>query len=192
MYINLEKVPKEQLQKVALNLKETVEMWTGIKVSIGVAPTKVLSKVANRLAKKNKAVTNCVLVLDSPRKIEQALQKTAIEDIWGVGGQYAEKLRLSNINTAYDLSKKDLNWAKKNLGGVVGERLIRELKGEKSRIMEDPLTQKKIIATTRMFGSPVTDIKSIKEAVATYTTRAAVIAKERIRAKPSRLVWSPS
>ena len=172
-FINLEKVPKEQLQKVALNLKETVEMWTGIKVSIGVAPTKVLSKVANRLAKKNKAVTNCVLVLDSPRKIEQALQKTAIEDIWGVGGQYAEKLRLSNINTAYDLSKKDLNWAKKNLGGVVGERLIRELKGEKSRIMEDPLTQKKIIATTRMFGSPVTDIKSIKEAVATYTTRAA-------------------
>ena len=172
-FINLEKVPKEQLQKVALNLKEIVEMWTGIKVSIGVAPTKVLSKVANRLAKKNKTVTNCVLVLDSPRKIEQALQKTAIEDIWGVGGQYAEKLRLSNINTAYDLSKKDLNWAKKNLGGVVGERLIRELKGEKSRIMEDPLTQKKIIATTRMFGSPVTDIKSIKEAVATYTTRAA-------------------
>ena len=172
-FINLEQVPKEQLQKVAMTLKETVEMWTGIKVSIGVAPTKVLSKVANRLAKKNKAVTNCVLVLDSPRKIEQALQKTAIEDIWGIGGQYAEKLRLSNINTAYDLSKKDLNWAKKNLGGVVGERLIRELKGEKSRIMEDPLTQKKIIATTRMFGSPVTDIKSIKEAVATYTTRAA-------------------
>ncbi len=171
-FINLEKVPNEQLQRVAITLKETVEMWTGIKVSIGVAPTKVLSKVANRLAKKNKAVTNCVLVLDSPRKIEQALQKTAIEDIWGIGGQYAEKLRLSNINTAYDLSKKDLNWAKKNLGGVVGERLIRELKGEKSRIMEDPLTQKKIIATTRMFGSPVTDIKSIKEAVATYTTRA--------------------
>ena len=172
-FISLEKVPQEQLQAVATNLKETVEMWTGIKVSIGVAPTKVLSKVANRLAKKNKSVTNCVLVLDSPRKIEQALQKTLVEDIWGIGGQYAEKLRLTNIITAYDLSKKDLNWAKKNLGGVVGERLLRELKGEKSKMMEDPLIEKKIIATTRMFGSPVTDIKSIKEAIATYTTRAA-------------------
>ena len=172
-FINLAHVPKEKLHETAAKLKETVEMWTGIKVSVGVAPTKVLSKVANRLAKKNKAVTNCVLVLDSPRKVEQSLQKTLVEDIWGVGGQYAEKLKRENILTAFDLSKKDINWCRKNLGGVVGERLLRELKGEVSKKMEAPLVEKKIIATTRMFGSPVTDIKSIKEAVATYTARAA-------------------
>jgi len=172
-FISLAHIPREKLHETAATLKETVEMWTGIKVSVGVAPTKVLSKVANRLAKKNKAVTNCVLVLDSPRKVEQALQKTLVEDIWGVGGQYAEKLKRENILTAYDLSKKDVNWCRKNLGGVVGERLLRELKGEMSRKMEAPLIEKKIIATTRMFGNPVTDIKSIKEAVATYTARAA-------------------
>jgi len=172
-FINLAHIPKEKIYEVAFSLKEMVEMWTGIKVSVGVAPTKVLSKVANRLAKKNKAVTNCVLVLDSPRKIEQALQKTLVEDIWGIGGQYADKLKKVGVLTAFDLSKKDINWCRKNLGGVVGDRLIRELKGEKSKMMESPLTEKKIIATTRMFGSPVTDINSIKEAVATYTSRAA-------------------
>ncbi len=172
-FINMEKVPKAQLQEMAEKMRDTVEMWTGIKVSVGVAPTKVLSKVANRLAKKNKAATNCVLLLDSPRKIEQALQRTLVEDVWGVGGKSAEKLRRYNILTAFDLSKRDLNWGRNNLGGVVGERLLRELKGEKSRIMENPLVDKKVIATTRMFGNPVKDIKSIKEAVATYTTRAA-------------------
>jgi DNA polymerase V len=59
------------------------------------------------------------------------------------------------------------------LGGVVGARLIRELKGEASKEMEDELLSKKMIATTRMFGSPVGDIDSIKEAIATYTSRAA-------------------
>jgi DNA polymerase V len=113
------------------------------------------------------------MVLDTQLKIEQALQKTKVEDIWGVGGQYAAKLRAKNINTAYDLSKKDLFWARKNLGGVIGERLIYELKGERKSYLENPLVDKKMIATTRMFGNPVSDIKSIKEAIATYTTRAA-------------------
>ncbi len=64
-------------------------------------------------------------------------------------------------------------WARKNFGGVVGLRLIKELKGEHAIIMDKPLTEKKMIATTRMFGSPVTALNDIKEAVATYTSRAA-------------------
>ncbi|MBX9780702.1 MAG: Y-family DNA polymerase [Chitinophagaceae bacterium] len=172
-FLDLKHVPVAELQSFTLYLKEIVEQWTGIKVSIGVAPTKVLSKVANRLAKKHKQLTNCILVLDTPRKIEQALQKTPIEDIWGVGYQYATKLRRLEINTAFDLSKKTIEWAHRNLGGVVGIRLIRELCGEESMVMNEERIQKKMIATTRMFGSPVTDIKAIKEAVATYTARAA-------------------
>ncbi len=172
-FLNLDHIPAEQLSAFALQLRETVEMWTGIAVSIGVAPTKVLSKVANRLAKKNKAVTNCVLVLDTPRKIEQALKKTPIEDVWGVGYQYAVKLQRMNILNAYDLSIRDIHWAGKQLGGVTGVRLVRELKGFISREMEDERIIKKMIATTRMFGSPVSELKDIKEAVATYTSRAA-------------------
>ncbi len=172
-FLDLGHVPAEDLHQTALHIRETVEQWTGIAVSIGVAPTKVLSKVANRLAKKHKAATNCVLVLDTPRKIEQALIKTDIEDIWGVGYQYAYKLRRMGINTGLDLSRKDIAWAHKNLGGVTGTRLLRELQGMVSIAMEAELLNKKMIATTRMFGSPVADIRDIKEAIATYTSRAA-------------------
>lgn len=172
-FLNLDHIPPQEINVFAQQIRQTVEQWTGIAVSIGVAPTKVLSKVANRLAKKNKLVTNCVLVLDSKRKIEQALHKTPVEDVWGVGYQYAEKLKKLHIHTAYDLSIKDIGWAQKQLGGVTGVRLVRELKGMISSDMEDERLRKKMIATTRMFGSPVTDLKDIKEAVATYTSRAA-------------------
>lgn len=172
-FLNLDFIESQQLKQVATIIKETVELWTGIKVSIGVAPTKVLAKVANKLSKKNKAATNCVLILDTPRKIEQALQKTNVEDVWGVGYQYAEKLKRLHINTAHDLSLRDIGWAHKNLGGVVGARLVRELKGITSNQMQEQLLSKKMIATTRMFGEPVTHLKDIKEAIATHTTRAA-------------------
>jgi len=172
-FLDLSFAKDKDLNEIAMNIRQTVEMWTGVAVSVGVAPTKVLAKLANRLSKKNKEATNCVLVLDTPNKIEQALKRTKIGDVWGVGHQYAQKLVAAGIENAYDLSQKDLPWAQKNLGGVVGVRLVRELQGQSSIMMEEELTQKKMIATTRMFGSPVKDIKDIKEAVATYISRAA-------------------
>jgi DNA polymerase V len=172
-FLDLAHIDPKELLAFTFKIKDRVEQWTGIKVSIGVAPTKVLSKVANRLCKKNKQVTNCVLLLDSPRKIAQALERTPVEDIWGVGHQYAKKLQLYQINNALELSKKDIAWATKNLGGVVGAKLVRELQGLPSREMEDERLTKKIIATTRMFGASVTELEHIKEAVATYTSRAA-------------------
>ncbi|WP_301924356.1 Y-family DNA polymerase [Ferruginibacter sp.] len=172
-FLELGECAQEDLQKMAENILDTVEMWTGIKVSIGVAPTKVLAKVANRLSKKDKSV-KCVLVLDTEEKIIDALYKTPIQDVWGVGHQYSEKLReMHAIYTALDLSKRKEDWAKIHLGGVVGVRLLEELKGECISKMEEALTNKKIIATTRMFGNPVSTITEIKEAVATYTSRAA-------------------
>lgn len=172
-FINLDAIPPSGIKTVAYQIKETVEQWTGIKVSVGIAATKVLAKVANRLAKKNKVATNCVMVLDSNARTIDALKKTKIDCVWGIGFSYAEKLKKYRIETAYDLSIKDVMWCKKNLGGVVGMRLVRELKGFSSIGIKDELTDKKMIATTRMFGNAVDDIVSIKEAVATYTSRAA-------------------
>ncbi len=181
-FLNLEEFAEKDLQQVAFNIRETVEQWTGIKVSVGVAPTKVLSKVANHLAKKNKIATQCVVVLDTKEKITKALQDTPIGEVWGVGRQYAEKLiEMNAVFTAYDLTKKTEDWTHKNLGGVVGVRLIKELKGEAASEMKDELVVKKMIATTRMFGSPVKNIADIKEAVATYTSRAA----EKLRRQQS-------
>jgi len=180
-FLDLQHIPAHQLIEASKEMRTIVEMWTGIKVSIGVAPTKVLSKVANRLSKKNKIETDCVLVLDNEEKINDALQRTAVEDIWGVGYQYATKLRQFRINTALDLKRMSTEWAHRHLGGVVGVRLIKELNSEPAIVMEEELINKKMIATTRMFGQPVTKLKDIKEAIATYTSRAA----EKLRRQSS-------
>jgi len=172
-FINMDIVPFEKLDFAALQIRETVEQWTGVKVSVGLAPTKTLSKVANHIAKLDKKATNCVTVLKTPEDVNKALQKTPVKDVWGVGRQYADKLRAFGIYDAYHLTQMPEEWARKNLGGVVGLRLIKELKGEQFIVMDEELVQKKMIATTRMFGAPVKDKQSIKEAVATYTSRAA-------------------
>jgi DNA polymerase V len=173
-FLDLSIFPENELQAVAEEIKRTVETWTGIKVSVGVAATKVLAKVANRLSKKYKQQYDGVMVLDTDEKIISALKQTQVEDIWGVGWQYAEKLKEHwSIYDALQLSRMSEEFGKVHLGGVVGSRLLRELKGIPSKDMKDELVNKKMIATTRMFGSPVGDIASIKEAVATYTSRAA-------------------
>ena len=172
-FLDLSSLPKEKLFSAAKEIKETVEQWTGITVSVGVAPSKVLSKVANRLSKKDKAGTGGVLVLDTEDKIKEALEKTAVDEIWGVGRQYAAKLHHLLIDNGWQLRQLPEAWARKNLGGVVGVRLIKELKGIPCIPMKDPLERKKMIATTRMFGKPATELSDIKEAVATYTARAA-------------------
>ncbi len=173
-FIDLSIVPKEQLYKAAKEIKETAEQWTGIKVSIGVAPTKVLAKVANRLSKKDKQETDCIMVLDTEEKILKALKQTAVEDIWGVGYRSAKKLKeIWGIYDGLQLRNMNEEWARKILGGVVGVRLIKELKEEQTIEMKDPLEQKKMIATTRMFGKPVFELNDLKEAIATYTSRAA-------------------
>ena len=173
-FINLGTTPREQLRDTALQIRETVEQWTGIRVSVGVAPTKVLAKAANRLAKKDKQASRCIMVLDNAEKISEALCQTPVGDLWGIGRRYAERLMEQHaIFTAFDLRQKNEEWARKNLGGVVGLRLLRELNGMPANEMKDPFTEKKIIATTRMFGRPVHLRADIREAVATYTARAA-------------------
>lgn len=173
-FADLSIFPPEDLQAIAKETRTTVEDWTGIKVSVGVAPTKVLAKLANRIAKNNKQLTDCVTVLDTEEKISAALHKTPVGDIWGVGYQYAQKLKeVWGIYDAWQLRNLSEDFAHTHLGGVVGIRLVRELKGITAKEMEDELVNKKMIATTRMFGNPVGDIASIKEAVATYTSRAA-------------------
>jgi DNA polymerase V len=172
-FIDLAHIEPNALSSFTVSLKNIIEQWTGISVSIGVAPTKALSKVANRLAKKNKQVTGCVLILNTDKKITQALQKTPIADVWGIGYQYAKKLSNYGINTAYDLTLRTENWAHQELGGVVGARLFRELKGFPCIDMQSERITKHMIATTRMFGNPVTTLHELEEAVATYTARAA-------------------
>ena len=173
-FIRLPDLSEREMHAFAERLRNTTEQWTGIPVSIGIAPTKVLSKVANRLAKKNKKATGCIMVLQSETAIERALEQTPVGDLWGVGRRYAYLLEeIHGIHTAKDLRGMQEGWAHQHLGGVVGRRLMRELRGEACIELKDPLEKKKMIATTRMFGRPVYTLKELREATASYVSRAA-------------------
>jgi DNA polymerase V len=162
-----------QLQRLAKEMRDTVNRWTGIQVSIGMAPTKTLAKVANRIAKKNKTASQCITILEPEEEIMAALKNTNVSDVWGIGRRYADKLNMWGITTAWDVRNLSEEWVRKNMGGVVGVRLLKELRGEDAILMKDELVNKKMIATTRMFGTAVTNLCHLKEAVASYTSRAA-------------------
>ena len=180
-FLDLDGIESSQLVDYATHIKHVVEQWTGISVSVGVAPTKTLAKIASHMAKKNKQATGCVQVLTDPEIIRSALQRVRVNEIWGVGRALSTKLINWGIITAWELSKMPEEWAGKHLGGVTGVRLIRELHGDASIGMKKELTNKKMIATTRMFGRPVTALDELKEAVATYISRAA----EKLRRQQS-------
>lgn len=173
-FLDISHIAPSHYRSFALHLRETIEMWTGIRVSVGVAPSKVLAKVANKLAKREKQKTACVTVIDDLEKMEAALTHFDVGDLWGIGGRYSRKLKDEfGINTAWQLRHMPEEWARKQLGGVVGVRMIRELNGIPCIPLRDPLETKKMISSTRMFGKAVYTLPELKEAVATYTSRAA-------------------
>ena len=90
-FINVDHLPVGHLQTFAEKLRDVVVAWTGIPVSVGIAPSKVLSKVANRIAKKDKQKTQCVMVLDNEEKVQQALMATDVADLWGIGRRYCRR-----------------------------------------------------------------------------------------------------
>ncbi|HMK03321.1 MAG TPA: Y-family DNA polymerase [Ferruginibacter sp.] len=172
-FADMNGIAESAMWDYGLHIRNTVEQWTGLPVSVGIAPTKTLAKIANHIAKKNKKVTQGTVALITNEQIQQALEDTAVQSAWGVGYRSAEKLRWLGIDSAWKLRNMSEEWAHKNLGGVVGTRLIKELRGEPCIVMKDPLKKKRMIATTRMFGKPLFELNDLKEAVATYTTRAA-------------------
>ena len=167
------------LDRFGSQLRKTVKQWTGIPVSIGVAPTKTLAKVANHIAKRLPDNSG-VCVLNKEETIEYCLKKLPVEKLWGVGRKYALFLRSWGINTAWDLRRMPEGWVKDNMT-VVGLRLQKELKGEPCIPLENQPQKKKEICTSRSFGTMVTELDELKQAVSMYATRCA----EKLRTQNS-------
>lgn len=146
-------------------ITKTVKKNTGIPVSMGVAETKTLAKVANKFAKKHPKFNN-VCVIDTEDKRVQALKKFDINDVWGIGRQYGNLLSYHSIRTAYDFTLKPESWVRRNLK-VFGVRTWKELQGEKCFGLETP-RDKKSICTSRSFGEMVSDIGTLSEAIANF------------------------
>lgn len=162
-----------------IKMRTQVLQWTGIPVSVGIAPTKSLSKLANRIAKKFPDRTGGCYVIDTDEKRIKALKWLPVEDIWGVGRQYAKKLRAMGVNTAYDFCQLDNQWVKKNMT-VVGSRLQDDLNG-KAVIAMEALEKKQSIATTRTFEYDYKSYAQLKERISTFASSCA----EKLRKQQS-------
>ena len=167
-FLRLEEFQRLDLIKYCLEIRKTVKQWTGIPVSIGIAPNKTLSKVANHIAKKH--TKTGVFDIFKRSTQNEILANFPVGNIWGVGRQLSKKLNEMGINTALKLRDVDIVWARKHFT-VVGERLVRELRGASCLELEEVIA-KKNITSSKSFGKLVTDKKELMNAIANYTTKA--------------------
>ncbi len=155
-------------------MREKVLQWTGIPVSIGIAPTKTLAKVATRIAKKRKESVYL------PEDFGPILEELPVGEIWGVGRRLAQFLAKRGIHTAAQLRDKEDGWVQKNLT-VVGLRLVWELRGFSCLPLDEAPAAKQTIMTSRSFGRPILSKEELGEALATYAARGAEKLREEQR-----------
>ncbi|MBD2722292.1 Y-family DNA polymerase [Hymenobacter armeniacus] len=172
----------EDLLRYGQRVRQTVLRDTSIPTCVGIAPTKTLAKLANRRARLHG--TNGVLLLETPAQWEAALADVSVDTIWGVGRRYARKLLDMGIDTGLRLANMPEHWLRRHMGGVVGQRLWRELHGQPCLEWnpaewddEDQLhpahASRRSVTCTRSFGRPQHDAAALSEAVATFTAKAA-------------------
>ena len=159
------------LVNFAYDCKKRIKDWIGVPVSIGIAPTKTLAKLANKVAKDDPRFDG-VVILSEPRVIRHFLKSMPIEKIWGIGRKLTAKLENIDIKTAYDLSQVDSRLIGDNFN-VVLERTVRELKGQSCITLHDFMEPKKQIMVSRSFGKSIRSKSVLSEAISFHASRAA-------------------
>lgn len=137
-----------------------------VPVSLGIAPTRTLAKIASKYAKKFKGYKGCCLI-DTEEKRLKALEKFEAGDVWGIGRQYSKKLEKYGIHTALEFAKRPRSWVRE-LMTVQGERIWCELNGEPAVDIDDLDVPKKSICTSRAFGAATSNKEDLREAISTF------------------------
>ena len=171
-FIDLSFIDEKGVEDYGREIRSRVLKWTGIPTSVGIASTKTLSKVANHIAKKEKAG---VIYLNT--NIDEKLKKFPIEDVWGVGKQLSKFYRKNNISNAYDLKNVSNTWVKKGTN-VLGAKTAMELRGIPCIDLQIDQEKRKNCCVSRSFGRKVKDLNELEESVITHCLNAA----EKIRA----------
>lgn len=157
------------LEHYATDMVAYVKRGTGIPVSMGIAPTKTLAKMASKFAKKYPGYHG-VCIIDTEEKREKALKLFDIEDVWGIGHRYAKKLRYYGVNSAFDFTQRSESWVRANFT-VVGLRTWKELRGIDCISIEE-LPHKKTICTSRSIADRGIDrLADVEEAVANHAAQ---------------------
>ncbi|OPB84730.1 Y-family DNA polymerase [Elizabethkingia ursingii] len=178
-FLNLSGFKYINIADHCIKLKQDVMDTEGITVSVGIAPTKTLAKLANRIAKKNPAKFEGLFILEKPEDIEKALKWLNIEDVWGIGRRLGTRMKDAGIYKAYDLLSKPEPWIRKEMG-INGIRLVNELKGI-PQLETSNTSGKKSIAVTRSFMEMVTTKEELQERICSF----AFSAGEKLRKQKS-------
>jgi DNA polymerase V len=153
-----------------LEIRRIIKKWVGIPTSIGMGPTKTLAKMANALAKKDCRVG--VFNLNSKAVQEDVLKEFPVGDVWGIGSKLKAKLNTLGIYTAWEFCQQDPSFIRKKMG-VVGERLLWELRGLSCLPLEET-SPKKSITCSRSFGKALANPNDLAEAIANYANTACI------------------
>ena len=175
-FLRLDPLQPHDLYEYCKTIRAKVLQWTGVPVSIGIGPTKVLAKVANHVAKKQTGVFN----ICSQQAQDEILKTIDVGKIWGIARRWSERLNQIGINKASELRDASPTIIRKHLS-VVGERILRELKGQACIDLES-IQPRKTIMSSKSFGNLITNKRPIEEALANYTARAC----EKLREQNSR------
>ena len=170
-FLDLSHIKDEQVEEYGKQIRERVLKWTGIPTSVGISNTKTLSKVANHIAKKNKAG-----VVFLKENIDNLLKNFDIADVWGVGRQLSKLYIKNGIDNAYKLKNISNTWVKKSTN-VLGAKTVMELRGISCIDLETEETRRKSCCVSRSFGKKVESLDKLKESITTHCLNAA----EKIR-----------
>ena len=161
----------DDLTNFCREVRRTVRQWTGLPVGVGIAETKTLAKIANRIAKTS-ARTEGVLDLTGSPWRDRALELTDVGDVWGIGRQFARKLARNGVTTALDLSRRPDGWVRQEMG-VGGLRTVRELRGQDCISFEAMPRPKRSTMVSRSFGTEVREREELADAIILFATEAA-------------------
>lgn len=180
-------IASDVLEVNCCEIRRIVKKWTGIPISLGIAPTKTLAKVAADYAKKNKAG---VFNLSLPEIQKKILQDYPIEEIWGIGSRWKEKLYILGIRTAWEFREMDPVVIRRKMG-VVGERMLWELRGISCLRLEEAVP-KKSITCSRSFGKVVTESSELAEALSNYVNTACIKLRQQSSCAQAMCVFTES
>lgn len=169
-YLCVDGIDKKKLEVLCPELVRRIRKWVGIPVSIGIASTKTLAKVANHFAKKYPGYKGVCRIVTEEQRVK-ALKLTPIGDVWGIGRRVAPRLLSMGLTTAFDYVSMPQDWVYKNLG-LGGLRVWNELNGKES-VEEERDEARQSICTSRSFAETITDIQELSARVSDFAAKCA-------------------
>ena len=187
-FLDLSSIPAPELDAYGRQIKELVERCTEIPVTVGIAETKALTKVAVKVAKKKEALRGVLDIYGKPRHRERALEVTDVGDLWGIGQAYSTMLKENGIETAKQFRDAPDHWLRKKTT-VMGARIQNELRGTVCYPLETQAPEKKATGTAQGFGVLIESLEELRQAAAQSAEEEGLKLRKQNQCAKEMIIW---